>query len=120
MRGILLAAAISMTPALAVAQQAADDSITFTLSRAQADYVERLLRKETIAEAGPVYFAMQSQITEQFSRKAAALSNQFEKQVRDKLAAEAAKATEDKAAKEAKPPEAKVETGAPAAPETKE
>lgn len=81
------------------AQQPQEPTITFRLPKSQADQLERVLGAMPTNQVGALYFAIQNQIFASVNADMQAQRDAFEKQVRDKIAAEAVKPT-DSAPKE--------------------
>jgi len=95
-RVVLLVASLALvSPALA--QQPQQEEIPLRVTPAQADYLEKMLRVQKIEDAGLLYFSINNQIIQYRQNQQASQLNNFEKQVRDKIAADAAAAVEAKA-----------------------
>lgn len=82
--------AVLIMGAVNVLAQAPSDTITLRFTRPQAAYLEELLRKKPIEEAGGLYYSIQSQITDQGNAQLTGARENFEREVREKIAAEAA------------------------------
>lgn len=95
-RFLVLFAALAIVGS-ALAQQQQEEIIPLQVTPLQLDSLEKLLRVQKIEDFGLLYFMLNNQRNQYNQNKAAAQINDFERQVRSKIAADAAKAAEDKA-----------------------
>lgn len=93
-----LVLALSGGTIVARAQQAQQErTFPVTLTERQWLYIGSLLDEQKVKDAGPVTMEIQRQLGQYLQQQAQAQQNANEKAIRDRLAADAAKAAEDKA-----------------------
>jgi len=84
----LIAAIILAVAGGTMFARAQQRSFTVTLTEAQWLYIGTLLDEQKVKDAGPVYVIIQQQVNQQIQQANSQAQNNFEKQVRERIAAD--------------------------------